>query len=104
MGVASTSSPRLLTILGSEARISLRVYPNALRNEVLGSTEGVLRVRIAAPPLKGKANRELITFLSRLLGVGKSRIDIIRGHTTRNKVIAISGLSQEDIMKRLSPD
>jgi len=61
-------------------------------------------VRVSAPPVKGKANQELITFLSGLLGVGKSRIDIIRGHTTKNKVIAISGLSREDIMKRLSPD
>ena len=69
----------------------------------MGITGGVWQVRVSAPPVKGKANEELITLLSRLLGVGKSRIGISRGHTTRNKVIAISGLSQEDIMKRLSP-
>jgi len=88
----------------SKTEISVRVYPNAARNEVMGVTDGVWQVRVSAPPVKGKANQELIAFLSRLLGVGKSRISIIRGHTTRNKVIAISGLSQEDIMKRLSPD
>ena len=87
-----------------KTEISVRVYPNSARNEVVGVTSGVWQVRVSAPPVKGKANQELITLLSRLLGVGKSRIDIIRGHTTRNKVIAISGLSQEDIMKRLSPD
>jgi len=86
-----------------KAEISVRVHPNAARNEVVGVTDGVWQVRVSAPPVKGKANKELITFLSRLLGVGKSRIDIIRGHTTRNKVIAISGLSQEDIVKRLFP-
>ena len=69
----------------------------------MGFTDGVLQVRVSAPPIKGKANKELIAVLSRLLGVGKSQIDIIRGHTTRNKVIAINGLSQEDIMRRLSP-
>lgn len=88
----------------SKVEISVRVHPNAARNEVVGVTDGIWQVRVSAPPVKGKANQELITFLSRLLGVGKSRIGIIRGHTTRNKVIAISGLSQEDIMKRLSPD
>lgn len=88
----------------SKVEISVRVHPNAARNEVVGVTDGIWQVRVSAPPVKGKANQELITLLSRLLGVGKSRIDIIRGHTTRNKVIAISGLSQEDIMKRLSPD
>jgi len=87
----------------SKVEISVRVYPNSARNEVVGVTSGVWQVRVSAPPVKGKANQELIAFLSRLLGVGKSRIGIIRGHTTRNKVIAISGLSQEDIMKRLSP-
>lgn len=87
----------------SKTEISVRVYPNSARNEVVGVTSGVWQVRVSAPPVKGKANQELIAFLSRLLGVGKSRIGIIRGHTTRNKVIAISGLSQEDIMKRLSP-
>ncbi len=83
--------------------ISVRVYPNAARSEVAGFANGVLRVRVAAPPAKGKANNELLALLSGVLGTGKSRINIIRGHTTRNKVIAIDGLSQEEIMNRLSP-
>lgn len=81
--------------------ISVRVHPNAARNEVTGVTDGIYQVKVSAPPVKGKANKELIAFLSRLSGVSKSRIDIIKGHTTRNKLIAIDGLSQEDIMKRL---
>ena len=101
MGVASTSCLRLLDILGSEARISLRVYPDASKNEVLGSAEGVLRVRIAAPPLKGKANRELLSFLSQLLGVRQSSLAIIRGHASRSKVVAVTGLSQEEVLGRL---
>jgi uncharacterized protein (TIGR00251 family) len=94
----------LIWIVLVKVEISVRVHPNAARNKVVGVTDGVWQVRVSAPPVKGKANQALITFLSGLLDVGKSRIDIIRGHTTRNKVIAISGLSQEDIMKRLSPD
>ena len=88
----------------SKAEILVRVHPNAAKNDVVGVTDGVWQVRISAPPVKGKANKELIAFLSRLLGVGKSQISIIRGHTSRNKAIAINGLSQEDIMKRLAPD
>ena len=86
---------------GNEAKISLRVYPNASRNEMMGFTDGVLRVKISAPPIKGKANRELITFLSRLLGVSKGSVNIIKGHTTRNKVVAVDGFSREEVMKRL---
>ncbi len=88
---------------GNEAKISLRVYPNASRNEMVGFTDGVLRVKVSAPPIKGKANRELITFLSRLLRVSKASVNIIKGHTTRNKVVAINGLSREEVIKRLSP-
>ena len=86
-----------------KAEISVRVHPNAARNEVTGVIDGIYQVRVSAPPVKGKANKELIAFLSRLLGVSKSQIDIIKGHTTRNKLIVIDGLSQEDIMKRLLP-
>ena len=88
---------------GSEAKISLRVYPGAARSEVVDFTDGVWQVRVAAPPVKGKANRELITFLSKVLGVSKGALTIIKGHTNRNKVMAVDGLSQEDIVERLSP-
>jgi len=86
----------------SEAKISLRVYPGAARSEVVDFVDGVLRVRVAAPPVKGKANRELLAFLSQVLGVDKGTLTIIKGHTSRSKVIAVDGLSQEEIMKRLS--
>ena len=85
-----------------EARISVQVYPNAAKNEVVDFIDGVLRVKVAAPPVKGKANKELIALISRVLGVDKSRVSISRGHTSRRKVIAIDGLSQEEITKRLS--
>lgn len=88
---------------GSEVRISLRVYPNAARSEVVDFTDGVWRVRVAAPPVKGKANMELLAFISRILGVSKNSLDILKGHTSRSKVIAIHGLSREEITQRLSP-
>lgn len=91
----------IVSISKREAKISLRVYPNAARNEVVGFADGVLQVKVSAPPVKGKANEELIAFLSKVLDVSKSRITIIKGHTTRTKVTSIDGLSQEDVMKRL---
>ena len=87
----------------SEARIAVRVYPNAARNEVVGLINEVLQVKVSAPPVKGKANKELIAFLSGAIGISKSRVGIIKGHTARNKVITIQGLSREDVMRRLLP-
>ena len=85
-----------------EARIAVRVAPNAARSEVVGFVGGVLRVKVAAPPVKGKANKELVVLLSRVLGLDKSRISIATGEASRNKVIAVDGLSREEVMKRLS--
>jgi len=70
---------------------------------VVGLIDNVFHVKVSAPPIKGKANQELIAFLGQLLEVNKSRVSIIRGQTSRNKVIAVQGLSQEETMKRLSP-
>jgi len=63
----------------------------------------VLGVKVAAPPVRGQANRELVAFLSQVLGVGKSSLAILKGHTSRNKLISVSGLSQEEVIRRLSP-
>ena len=87
----------------NKAKISLQVHPNAARNEVVDFTGGVLQVRIAAPPVKGKANRELINFLSKMLGVSQGALAIIKGHTSRIKVITVDGLSQEEVIQRLLP-
>lgn len=68
---------------------------------MVGFEDGVLRVKIAAPPVKGKANRELVGFLSKLLGVSKGSITIEKGATSRRKLIAIEGLSQAEALRRL---
>jgi len=82
--------------------ISVRVSPNSTRNEVVGFNDGVWQVKVSAPPIKGKANKELIAFLSKILGVGRSSLSIIKGHTSRNKLMAIDGLTQAEVMKRLT--
>lgn len=86
---------------GNKAKISVRVQPNATRSEVV-FTNGVLLVKVAAPPVKGKANKGLITLLSQVLGVNKGALAIIKGHASRSKVITIDGLEPEEVMKRLS--
>ncbi len=83
--------------------LQLRVHPNAARSKVIGFSDVVLQVRVAAPPVKGKANKELIALLSQVLGVSKGTLNISKGHTSRSKVITIDGLSQEEVIQRLSP-
>ncbi len=82
--------------------ISIKVQPNAGRNEVVGLTNGVWRIKIAAPPDKGKANKELIGFLSDVLGQRKDHIDIVKGQTSHNKLVAVESLTQAEADTLLS--
>lgn len=86
----------------NQAKISLLVHPGAARSEVINFTDGVWQVRVAAPPVKGKANKELLSFLSKVLGVPQCALTIVRGNSGRHKLIAIDSLSREDITRRLS--
>ncbi len=82
--------------------IWIRVLPNASRNSVLGYQDGVLPVRIAAPPTRGKANQELIKYLSHILGISKRNLTIEKGMTSKMKAIGITGLTQKQINEQLA--
>ncbi|MFC1998414.1 DUF167 domain-containing protein [Chloroflexota bacterium] len=75
-------------------RIAVKVQPGARKNGVTGYSDSVLRLKIAAHPVEGKANKELITYLSDILGVKKSAINIEKGQTSRNKLISIAGMDE----------
>ena len=75
-------------------KISVKVSPGARTNSIADYTDDVLRLKIAAPPVDGKANKELIAYLSKVLGISKSSIDIEKGLTSRNKQISIEGIDK----------
>ena len=84
-----------------QARLVVRVRPNAKQNQLVGFKEAVLHIRIAPPPIDGKANEALVKFLSTQLGVSKSRLSIEKGLTGKTKVIIIKGLSQSQVVSQL---
>lgn len=87
----------------SQTRIMVQVLPSASHNQVVGLVNDILKVKIAAPPVEGKANKKLIEFLSDCLGISKSRLTIVKGDASRKKIVAIEGLDGEEVRKRLSP-
>lgn len=83
------------------ATIKVRVQPRASKNEIAGYHGDALRVRVTAPPEGGRANEAVTGILADALGVAKSRISIIRGTASREKVVAVESLSQEEVQRRL---
>ena len=87
-----------------KATIEIHLQPGAKRNEIVGFKEGVLYAKVTALPQKGQANRALLELMAEILGVPKSALAIIRGQSSRNKVIAIHGLSREEVDEILGRD
>lgn len=80
---------------------AVKVTPKARSNQVVGWKENVLTVRIAAVPEKGEANEELERYLSSLLGIGRSNVRVIQGHTSRNKRLLVTGIPLDTLTQRL---
>jgi len=71
--------------------IKIKVFPKSAQRGILGIVGDVLKVKVNAPPVGGAANEELIEILSDTLRMRKTSIKIIKGHTSRNKVVEIEG-------------
>jgi uncharacterized protein (TIGR00251 family) len=77
--------------------IKVRVIPNSKRNEVVSRIGSILRTKISAPAIDGKANEELCDFLSDFFNVKRSMIFLRKGERGREKTIEITGRSEEDL-------
>ena len=84
------------------AAITVRVTPRARKSEFAGIMEdGTLRIRIQEPPVGGKANRALIAFLAKVLGVRVNRIEIVAGETGLDKIVAVEAMTAEEVENRI---
>ncbi len=82
--------------------LAVRVTPRASRNEIVELLEdGTIKVRIASPPSDNEANDTLIRFLSEVLGVPPSRLDIVAGATGRDKLISVVDMDADTAHKRI---
>jgi uncharacterized protein (TIGR00251 family) len=85
------------------AALTIRVTPRSRKTEIGGVLEdGTLRVRIAAPPVEGKANKALIAFLADILGVRKNKIEIVAGERGLDKIISIIGMPAPEAEYKIS--
>lgn len=84
------------------AALAIRVTPRARKNEISGILEdGTVRIRLAAPPLEGKANQALIRFLAEVLEVPAASLEIVAGATSRNKLVSVLDLDAGEVQARL---
>jgi len=83
--------------------ILLKIYlqPKSYKNEVVGPYRDGIKVKVTAPPIEGKANEALIRFLTKEFGIPLSSMTIFKGLRSREKTLRISGISNQELLKKL---
>jgi uncharacterized protein len=79
------------------AEIEVRVIPRARRDEIGGERSGRLLIRLTAPPVDGAANAALCRLVARHAGVTARRVSIVRGQTSRDKLVRVEGLTEAEL-------
>lgn len=80
---------------------AIKVHPRAKKNAITGEVGDALKVSLTAPPVDGKANAACIEFFAKLLRVPRSSVTIASGESSRNKVIRVAGLPEDELRRRL---
>lgn len=84
---------------GGSLVFAVRVVPRASQTAVAGEHDGALKVRVAAPPVDGAANTELLRFLAKRLGVAAGAVELVGGHASKTKVVRAEGAQAEDLLR-----
>jgi hypothetical protein len=87
---------------GTAVRFGVYVKPRSSKTGVVGVREGQLVVAVAAPPVDGEANAELVRALGALLGVPRRAVWLVAGETGRAKIFEVDGLSTDEVRRRLA--
>ena len=88
---------------GEGVHLMLKLQPRASRQQIAGVHGTELKVSVTAPPVDAAANRALIEFLAEVLDVSRSSVELLRGQTSRHKVLLIRGQSTEAVLRKLAP-
>ncbi|MBI4463322.1 MAG: DUF167 domain-containing protein [Acidobacteria bacterium] len=84
--------------------LRLIVQPRAKRNGFAGKVQEAWKLQLTAPPVEGKANEACVEFFCRGLGIARSRVRLLSGEKSRQKVVELIGVSEEDFLRFASAD
>lgn len=88
---------------GRNVILSLHIQPGAKKTEVAGPHGDALKIRLAAPPVDGKANDALVAFIAKKVGAGRTAVELVSGQTSRAKRVRIADATAEGVRAALVP-
>jgi len=97
----NSSTDDYFKMTGNDIVIKVKIVPGSSKNKIDGVYNNALKISITAPPVEGKANKKCIAYLAKYFDIAKSKIEIISGQTSKNKLIKIYDISQKDFLDKL---
>lgn len=97
----NSSTDDYFKITGNDIIIKAKIVSDSSKNKIIGAYNDALKIAIAAPPVEGKANKKCIAYLAKYFDVAKSKIEIISGKNSKNKLIKIYNISQKEFLGKL---
>jgi uncharacterized protein (TIGR00251 family) len=85
----------------TEAQIDVHLRPRGRRDQLMGMRDGVLRARVTAPPVDGRANKALRRLIAKQVGIAPSRVIVVRGEKSPNKVVKVEGIGAAALKRAL---
>ena len=103
MTVLPAVPPEWVRGIAGGVSLQLHIQPGARRSEVAGAHGDALKLRLAAPPVDGRANEALLDFLARALGVSRRSVRLVSGETSRRKRVEVADIGVDSVLDRLLP-
>jgi hypothetical protein len=88
-------------LTGNDIIIKVKIVPGSSKNKIIGAYNDSLKITITAPPVEGKANKKCIAYLAKYFDMAKSKIEIISGKNSKNKLIKIYDISQKEFLEKI---
>ena len=98
---AIMASPSFLRETAGGTLLSVKVQPRASKNEICSPLGNELKIKVTAPPVDAAANEALVELLAEKLDCARSRVELVRGHKSRHKVVQLHGFTPEEVLPKL---
>ncbi len=88
-------------ITGRDIVIKVKIIPGSSKNKIIGAYNDSLKINITSPPVEGEANKKCIAYLAKCFDVAKSKLEIVSGKNSKNKLIKIYDFSQKEFLNKI---
>ncbi len=95
------ATPPFLRAQPDGTLLSVKLQPRASANQIVGPAGAELKIKVTAPPVDAAANQALLELLAEKLDCARNRVELVRGHKSRHKVIKLHGFTPEALLQKL---